>query len=51
MQVAVVHGYFLGDSGSGGYVRHLTSALLAESASAFSQCGAASAFGFAQRAA
>jgi glycosyltransferase involved in cell wall biosynthesis len=30
MQVAVVHGYFLGDSGSGVYVRHLTRALLAE---------------------
>ena len=30
MQVAVVHGYFLGDSGSGVYVRHLTRALMAE---------------------
>ena len=30
MHVAVVHGYFLGDSGSGVYVRHLTRALLAD---------------------
>ena len=30
MRVAVVHGYFLGDSGSGVYVRNLTRALVAE---------------------